>query len=127
MIRRPPRSTLFPYTTLFRSCSRNPINGRVAVRSLHLLLLTAELRRFALVIKEAGEELVVVADRLASREEAIHDIPSVEERISTIKQSSRYFLGILATLDQNNNYKVKHVFTDLGSGSNYRFVLCVVD
>src|SRR5947208_9371682 len=24
MIRRPPRSTLFPYTTLFRSCRRNP-------------------------------------------------------------------------------------------------------
>src|SRR2546422_1684109 len=24
MIRRPPRSTLFPYTTLFRSCSRRP-------------------------------------------------------------------------------------------------------
>src|SRR5258707_10540240 len=25
MIRRPPRSTLFPYTTLFRSSGRNPI------------------------------------------------------------------------------------------------------
>src|SRR2546425_12906251 len=25
MIRRPPRSTLFPYTTLFRSCSISPI------------------------------------------------------------------------------------------------------
>src|SRR5258708_13602077 len=25
MIRRPPRSTLFPYTTLFRSIQRNPI------------------------------------------------------------------------------------------------------
>src|SRR5256885_9808390 len=24
MIRRPPRSTLFPYTTLFRSCMANP-------------------------------------------------------------------------------------------------------
>src|SRR3712207_9315395 len=24
MIRRPPRSTLFPYTTLFRSCTWNP-------------------------------------------------------------------------------------------------------
>src|SRR2546430_10807996 len=24
MIRRPPRSTLFPYTTLFRSCNRPP-------------------------------------------------------------------------------------------------------
>src|SRR5260370_28771918 len=27
MIRRPPRSTLFPYTTLFRSCSRPPREG----------------------------------------------------------------------------------------------------
>src|SRR2546429_2438633 len=25
MIRRPPRSTLFPYTTLFRSCSGSPV------------------------------------------------------------------------------------------------------
>src|SRR3712207_8894851 len=25
MIRRPPRSTLFPYTTLFRSCTRSPV------------------------------------------------------------------------------------------------------
>src|SRR5947209_10632073 len=34
MIRRPPRSTLFPYTTLFRSASRtatSPINGSRAV------------------------------------------------------------------------------------------------
>src|SRR5438874_4946008 len=31
MIRRPPRSTLFPYTTLFRSCepSRNPLALRL--------------------------------------------------------------------------------------------------
>src|SRR5258705_8600737 len=27
MIRRPPRSTLFPYTTLFRSTNREPMNG----------------------------------------------------------------------------------------------------
>src|SRR2546426_9367968 len=27
MIRRPPRSTLFPYTTLFRSNSRNPMTS----------------------------------------------------------------------------------------------------
>src|SRR2546429_7006235 len=26
MIRRPPRSTLFPYTTLFRSCNRSRLN-----------------------------------------------------------------------------------------------------
>src|SRR2546429_4041609 len=40
MIRRPPRSTLFPYTTLFRSdelhgLNVKPLNGR---RSLHLKL-----------------------------------------------------------------------------------------
>src|SRR3712207_7588739 len=28
MIRRPPRSTLFPYTTLFRSASQDTINDR---------------------------------------------------------------------------------------------------
>src|SRR5688572_31710781 len=27
MIRRPPRSTLFPYTTLFRSWNRNAVHG----------------------------------------------------------------------------------------------------
>src|SRR3989442_11158727 len=27
MIRRPPRSTLFPYTTLFRSCEEEPDRG----------------------------------------------------------------------------------------------------
>src|SRR3712207_7883020 len=33
MIRRPPRSTLFPYTTLFRSVLRVPAQSRVLVDS----------------------------------------------------------------------------------------------
>src|SRR3712207_6925124 len=42
MIRRPPRSTLFPYTTLFRSC---PLCGRPAgVSRLFALLLPPSLR-----------------------------------------------------------------------------------
>src|SRR3712207_9215367 len=32
MIRRPPRSTLFPYTTLFRSCRRVVIQGDLRER-----------------------------------------------------------------------------------------------
>ena len=32
MIRRPPRSTLFPYTTLFRSLGRRPNDNRVAIQ-----------------------------------------------------------------------------------------------
>src|SRR5688572_30998806 len=36
MIRRPPRSTLFPYTTLFRSQGRQPaFEGGLAVRFRH--------------------------------------------------------------------------------------------
>src|SRR5258708_13699752 len=40
MIRRPPRSTLFPYTTLFRSY---PLSGKVSIRNIDLdpFLLTA--------------------------------------------------------------------------------------
>src|SRR5260370_7300123 len=50
MIRRPPRSTLFPYTTLFRSClallglmiaRRNPSGGR-SPPTHHLLSLRSE-------------------------------------------------------------------------------------
>src|SRR3712207_7730950 len=33
MIRRPPRSTLFPYTTLFRSEQRLPVRVQVAVEA----------------------------------------------------------------------------------------------
>src|SRR5260370_28745620 len=32
MIRRPPRSTLFPYTTLFRSCGEHPDSRRACGR-----------------------------------------------------------------------------------------------
>src|SRR2546426_6724098 len=36
MIRRPPRSTLFPYTTLFRSVARGgPPDGRADTRARH--------------------------------------------------------------------------------------------
>src|SRR3712207_8856965 len=35
MIRRPPRSTLFPYTTLFRSDTRYGLTAGIATRSLH--------------------------------------------------------------------------------------------
>src|SRR5260370_21905514 len=34
MIRRPPRSTLFPYTTLFRSIAESPVNDMRALRTV---------------------------------------------------------------------------------------------
>src|SRR5256885_9975190 len=64
MIRRPPRSTLFPYTTLFRS--RGPILRFQVVRVLDCLLRTAKsaaVERGARAhvdgppIREAGQEV----------------------------------------------------------------------
>src|SRR2546422_7908445 len=37
MIRRPPRSTLFPYTTLFRSNARQPRNAGLVAKSSEMV------------------------------------------------------------------------------------------
>src|SRR2546426_6311738 len=44
MIRRPPRSTLFPYTTLFRSHGADGTGAGVAPTSFHALRAEAERR-----------------------------------------------------------------------------------
>src|SRR5258708_11056317 len=54
MIRRPPRSTLFPYTTLFRSLIHSPVvdrNGRVVTSAITSLDLH-DIARSRLVIAE---------------------------------------------------------------------------
>src|SRR2546430_6505112 len=64
MIRRPPRSTLFPYTTLFRSVflgHRVEVEGRVlGVEAQHLALRLE--RRHDLLAQDRGVEQVLDAD-----------------------------------------------------------------
>src|SRR3712207_7088688 len=50
MIRRPPRSTLFPYTTLFRSNDRDP-----PVEIAHVCWLVTRTRRLAVQPIQLGE------------------------------------------------------------------------
>src|SRR2546427_9095557 len=52
MIRRPPRSTLFPYTTLFRS----PLHRALHIARLGLLVLAAVAAADALVWWQRSEE-----------------------------------------------------------------------
>src|SRR3989454_4777225 len=66
MIRRPPRSTLFPYTTLFRSLHVRQTRDR---RDLDALLETKLLRRHG-AIHPIGEP--VVADRKSTRLNSSH-------------------------------------------------------
>src|SRR2546430_13701360 len=70
MIRRPPRSTLFPYTTLFRSecaCFRGP--GHHQLFSLHIAA-TAGRRSFGWIARHGG--FVVYRDRKSTRLNSSH-------------------------------------------------------
>src|SRR3712207_8356329 len=71
MIRRPPRSTLFPYTTLFRSIATHPSDMAVA-----LAVLDARVS----VLGPAGPRTVPFAD--------LHRLPGDEDRKSTRLNSS---------------------------------------
>src|SRR3712207_8614324 len=67
MIRRPPRSTLFPYTTLFRSPGPAAIPGRPAIRDAgaggqHRLAAAIEFRPVQ-GAESAGEDVRGIRDR----------------------------------------------------------------
>src|SRR3712207_7510602 len=55
MIRRPPRSTLFPYTTLFRSAGARSVTRSVSIRGRRMFSVSLECERR----KVRGSELRV--------------------------------------------------------------------
>src|SRR3712207_6910404 len=61
MIRRPPRSTLFPYTTLFRSDQHGRAGGEAGPVAGRRAVLRADLVQGRLV--ERGEQALAVEDR----------------------------------------------------------------
>src|SRR3712207_7518315 len=66
MIRRPPRSTLFPYTTLFRSSPALPLQEFMSSASLYASLADAVL------LVHAAFVLFVVGDRKSTRLNSSH-------------------------------------------------------
>src|SRR3712207_9444486 len=78
MIRRPPRSTLFPYTTLFRSIKR--LRRSWGLRHVRVHLVDAELRTVCGVTESDSSDEVrrKVADTVTA---AIKDLPE-ESRIA---------------------------------------------
>src|SRR5687768_18008861 len=80
MIRRPPRSTLFPYTTLFRS----PTRGKVAARHVFFLQWQKRDHTLTLVLMRGGNFSVV--KRGASR-------AAGEDRKSTRLNSSHGYIS----------------------------------
>src|SRR5258708_12587621 len=68
MIRRPPRSTLFPYTTLFRSEACGGLPGH--------LQLSRRLDRVVLLRRHDGDEVADLEDRKSTRLNSSHQIIS---------------------------------------------------
>src|SRR3712207_7355371 len=98
MIRRPPRSTLFPYTTLFRSDLR--VDGGMA-RSDPFLQFQADLLGFPLKRSPQAESTALGAALLAGRS---------EEHTSELQ--SRQYLVCRLLLEKKKLYKIADDWTN---------------
>src|SRR3712207_7810855 len=77
MIRRPPRSTLFPYTTLFRSQEDARRNIRSQIRRkkapwMHLIAVIFLLLAAVYLVANLGSPLAVYLDRKSTRLNSSH-------------------------------------------------------
>src|SRR2546422_10692255 len=99
MIRRPPRSTLFPYTTLFRSVGRHPAHDRQQRARGHAVAVVDRLP-----FPDRGEEFVVLdlvhILRLRTARVAPFDVPLevpdhklLQDRKSTRLNSSHGYIS----------------------------------
>src|SRR3712207_8440599 len=91
MIRRPPRSTLFPYTTLFRSDLGGNRAGRVGERCTKPFVLVRELF-------DLGGERAVDA-----QEPFTHDRDRKSTRLNSSHANISYAVFCLKKKNRNNN------------------------
>src|SRR3712207_8152701 len=94
MIRRPPRSTLFPYTTLFRSVLRRPRLARFRVGGRNRTGMVALARRQIGAgdrVDQRGLADALRADHRQVQPGLVHTLPRSEEHTSEL-QSRQYLV-----------------------------------
>src|SRR3712207_9018453 len=96
MIRRPPRSTLFPYTTLFRS-------GRAVFVSSHLLGEMAQLADELVVIDHGRLVTTGTVDDLLAGHDGM-DLEDVRSEEHTSELQSRQYLVCRLLLEKKNTH-----------------------
>src|SRR5690554_1381899 len=113
MIRRPPRSTLFPYTTLFRSYPlEQPCIDYVDCGVCYygkIIMESANPERFKYLEKEYATD----GKNVYFRGELITDADG--ETFKVINGPEFFFFAV----DKNNVYKHKWIFKDADSGTFY--------
>src|SRR3712207_7008450 len=99
MIRRPPRSTLFPYTTLFRSLTAPDPEGSAAACAMHAALADAGLTPAEVDYVNAHGTSTPLNDRAETRS---------EEHTSEL-QSRQYLVCRLLLEKKNTNLDRKSI------------------
>src|SRR2546427_5630118 len=98
MIRRPPRSTLFPYTTLFRSVS--VVAGSVGRRAR---------RRDATLGRIGGEPAHVGEARAAAPVRKFNLLLRSEEHTSELQSQSNFVCRLLLEKKKKNRIRITHL------------------
>src|SRR3712207_8216624 len=101
MIRRPPRSTLFPYTTLFRSQRPRPLRERLVELELGLFLGDAD-----------GERQLGHQDLARLREHALlarRQAFVLDRKSTRLNSQSRQYLVCRLLLEKKKIYEPTHL------------------
>src|SRR3712207_9298495 len=90
MIRRPPRSTLFPYTTLFRSLRRRAVAAQVDEElAFHLAMRAAEFEAGGMTPERARAEALRRMGDLDRVRDACRTLGEAKERDMQDRKSTR--------------------------------------
>src|SRR3712207_7124793 len=92
MIRRPPRSTLFPYTTLFRSAAVQPVVARY-LAAIEARLRAAGLTAALLVMQSSGGVFTFAA----ARERPVYMVDRKSTRLNSSHANISYAVFCLKT------------------------------
>src|SRR3712207_8684015 len=94
MIRRPPRSTLFPYTTLFRSGSEGKLGGQAQVRGV------------AGVWADLTDNVNLMAANLTGQVRNIADVTTARSEEHTSELQSRQYLVCRLLLEKKKTLEL---------------------
>src|SRR3712207_7350564 len=100
MIRRPPRSTLFPYTTLFRSAARWPVEVHLAPHR--------DVPDLAALDDAERAELALVYQELLRRVNRFHPGVRSEEHTSELQSRQYLVCRLLLEKKKTNCYISSH-------------------